>query len=330
MPTTVNAAFQQFNNEHVSLDSDRAEVAKKSRDWLLGQLISLPTKETDFPSLYDGMHIHHGSFSRKTKIRPLDDIDLILTFSGNGATYDTIIYGRNYILRVPYTAPASLRNLCNSDMTLNSTKLINKVLSSLSKIEQYKAAETHKDGEAATLQLSSYEWTFDIIPGFYTDTGYYIIPDGKGGWKGTDPRIDNQRINKMFSLHGDKVRLLIRKAKYWNSRAMMKTIPSYLLENIVLNFCDSGTQLFEYVDVNLINFWNYLTTAIYGQVPDPKGFQGDLNTLTIEDRQKISEKARNAAALGYEAYIAETQEFNHAKAISKWRAIFGDNFPKHE
>ena len=330
MPSTVNAAFEKFNNDHVSLDSVRVEVAKKSRDWLLDQLVSLPSKDSDFPILYDDMHVHHGSFARKTKIRPLDDIDLFLTFAGGGTTYDTVVFGQKYILRVPYTAPTQLRNLCNPDMTLNSTKLINKVISSLGKIEQYKSAETHRDGEAATLQLASYEWNYDIVPAFYTDTGYYLIPDGRGAWKGTDPRIDHQRIQQTSVTHGENARLLIRKAKYWNRRAMIITMPPYLLENIVLNYCDTQAKLSDHVDVNLINFWNYLSDAIFGAVPDPKGFQGDLNTLTDDDKKKISNKARDAAAKGYEAFVAETQEFNHAKAINKWREIFGDNFPPHE
>jgi hypothetical protein len=330
MAKTVNTAFEQFNKEYVSLDPERVDVAKRSRDWLLNQLIALPEKISDFPRLFNDMHVHHGSFSRKTKIRPLDDIDLFLTFTGDGTTYDTLILGEKYTLRVPQGTTSFLRNFCNEDMTLNSKMLINKIISSLDKIEQYKTAEKHRNGEAATLQLSSYEWNFDIVPAFYTDTGHYIIPDGQGSWKATDPRIDHKRVEQVSAIHGDKARRLVRKVKYWNRRAMIKTIPSYLLENLVLNYASSQTSLSDYIDINLVNFWNYLITAIYNPVPDPKGFQGDLNTLEYEDKVKISDKARDSVNKGQEAIYFETKESDHSKAINKWREIFGDNFPKYE
>ena len=180
MATTVNAAFTEFNREIVNLDTDRTKIARSSRDWLFTQLEGLPDKINDFPKLYDGMHIKYGSFSRNTKIKPLDDIDLMLTFAADGTTYSIYSYGKNYSLHVPEHA-TSLRSLCNDDGTLNSIKLVNKLVSSLNEIENYKSAEKHRRQEAATLQLSSYEWNFDIVPAFYTDTNYYIIPDGNGG-----------------------------------------------------------------------------------------------------------------------------------------------------
>lgn len=329
MAKTVNEAFNKFNTDTVNLDPDRTKVARSSRDWLIGQLISLPEKAEDFPKLYENMHIKFGSFARNTKIRPLDDIDLILTFSGEGATYNTVTYGQNYILTVPESAKL-LRKLCNDDGTLNSIKLVNKIVSSLNKIEQYKSADKHRKQEAATLNLNSYEWVFDIVPAFYTDTKYYIIPDGQGGWKATDPNIDQDRVSTINKKYDGKVLQLIRTLKFWNNRASMTTIPSYLFENLVLNFTESKDTLNDYIDINLINFWYYLKTAIYNEVNDPKGFQGNLNTLTYAEKVGISTKANDTYTKGYEAYRIETEEKNQSKSINKWIEIFGDKFPKYE
>ncbi|MCP4705235.1 MAG: hypothetical protein GY865_11545 [candidate division Zixibacteria bacterium] len=63
---------------------------------------------------------------------------------------------------------------------------------------------------------------------------------------------------------------------------------------------------------------------------DPKGFQEDLNSISPEDRSKISNKALEAYEKGYEAYNIETKEKNQEKAINKWHEIFGDAFPKYE
>jgi hypothetical protein len=329
MAKTVNQAFQEFNRDIVNLDKERTDTARSSRDWLIKQLISLQTNADGFPKLYENMHIKFGSFARNTKIRPLDDIDLLLTFSGEGTTYNAIEYGQNYILYVPESA-ILLRKLCNEDGTLNSIKLINKVVSSVNLIDQYKSADIHRRQEAATLNLKSYEWVFDIVPAFYTDTKYYIIPDGKSGWKATNPNIDQERVSDINNKYDKKVLQLIRTLKYWNNRALMTTIPSYLFENLVLNFTERLNSLSEYLDINLINFWNYLKSAIYNPVNDPKGFQGNLNTLSIAERMGIATRANDAYTKGYDAYKIETEEKDQQKAIKKWIEIFGDKFQKYE
>jgi hypothetical protein len=75
MAQTVNAAFEQFLSDKVNLDSDRTQTARGSRDWLFEQIASFQS-DTTFPKSYPEIDIHYGSFARKTKIRPLDDIDL--------------------------------------------------------------------------------------------------------------------------------------------------------------------------------------------------------------------------------------------------------------
>jgi hypothetical protein len=328
MAQNVNGAFTEFNRDSVNLDSDETPIARKSRDWLIKQLENLPNKIDDFPKLYDGMHVKFGSFARNTKIRPLDDIDLILTFSAQSSPHTIITYGHNYILNVPEESK-SLRKLCNDDNTLNSIKLVNKIVSSLDEIEHYKAADKHRRQEAATLKLNSYDWNFDIVPAFYTTSGYYLIPDGEGGWKATDPRIDQNRTTEVNQKHDGNILQIIRTLKYWNRRAKMPTIPSYLFENLVLNFFDSKTEISKWIDVNLINFWLHLKTEIYNTVSDPKGFQTNLNTLSYDDRVKISNKASDTYTKGYDAYMIETKEKNQEKAINKWSEIFGDKFPTY-
>ena len=329
MAKTVGTAFAEFNKDYVNLVSDRTTKARSSRDWLINQLVNLPNKIDDFPKLFDNMSLKFGSFARNTKILPLDDVDLLLTFSADGTTYSTHIYGQNYSLNVPESAK-NLRKLCNDDYTLNSIKVVNKIVNSLNQIEHYKKAEIHRRQEAATLQLDSYEWNFDIVPALHTDTNYYLIPDGSGGWKATDPRIDQKRVNEINQKHNGKILQIIRTLKYWNKRPNMPTISSYFFENLILDFFNSKSEISTYIDVNLINFWHHLQTAIYQSYQDPKGFQGELNNLTFDEKTKIATKASDAYKTGYEAYNAETKESNQEKAINKWREIFGDSFPKYE
>ncbi len=329
MALIVNSAFEEFNKNVVNIDTEKTKKARNSRDWLIEQLISLPSKIKDLPRLYNEKHIKFGSFARNTKIEPLDDIDLILTFSADGATYsESILDSNTYYIHTDKASP-NLKNLANDGGYLNSRRLINKLVSSLQKIPQYYRAEIHRKQEAVTLELLSYEWNFDIVPAFFTVNDFYLIPDGNGNWKATDPRIDQERVSNINQKHNGKILQLIRILKYWNHRTSMLTIPSYLFENIVLNFAEQLSELSDYIDFNLRDFWYYLKDAIYNKVQDPKGFQGNLNVLSFDDKIKISLKANDTYTKALEAIHFETQESNQKKAINKWREIFGNEFPTY-
>lgn len=327
MAKTVNSSFQQFNSNIVNLDPERTKKANSRRDWLWGQLNALETKEDfEFPFKYEFRHIEFGSFARKTKIRELDDIDIMFCLTSNGATY--IQNGGTYTIYTP-NAGDRLKNLSDNGI-LNSRKVVNKLKNSLSEIEHYKSADLHSRGEAATLNLQSYEWVFDIVPCFYTDTNLYLIPDANGNWKASDPRIDQTLVTKTNQNYGGKALQLIRTLKFWNRHNSSFTLGSYLFEQLVLNFLNSKTEVSKYIDFDIRDFFNYLSLHIYHSVNDPKGIQGNLNNLTFEQRESLSEKASWAYEKSIEAIDSEINDSNQEKAINKWREIFGNNYPKYE
>ncbi|MCT3922661.1 nucleotidyltransferase [Elizabethkingia anophelis] len=327
MAKTVGIAFSEFNKETVNLNPDRTSKANSSRDWLWGQLNTLDSKDNlDFPFKYQDKHIKFGSFARKTKIRELDDIDIMFCFIANGATY--LKSGSVYYIHTP-NAGDRLKKLSDNDI-LNSRKVVNKVKNSLSEIEHYKSADIHSKGEAATLSLQSYEWVFDIVPCFYTDTNLYLIPDGNGNWKSTDPRIDQYLVTSTNQNYNGKLLQLIRTLKYWNRYNSSYTIGSYLFEQIVINFAKTRNELSNWIDYDIRDFFYYLKSHIYTDVNDPKGIQGNLNNLTFEQKSSIADKANWAYNKAIEAITAETTEEDQEKAINKWREVFGTKFPIYE
>lgn len=326
MANTVNAAFNEFNKDIVNLDPDRTSTANASRDWLFGQLNGLDSKEDlEFPYKYQEKHIKFGSFARKTKIRELDDVDIMFCLTADGATYSKS--SQTYTIHSG-NAGQRLKNLSDNDI-LNSIKVVNKLKLALSKIEHYKSAELHSRGEAATLSLKSYEWVFDIVPCFYTDTELYLIPDAYGNWKATDPRIDQNLVTTTNQDYSGRALQLIRTLKYWNRHNSSYTIGSYLFEQIAINYIKSKTELSQWIDFDIRDFYNYLTSNIYYSVNDPKGIQGDINTLSFTQRQSISQKAKWAYDKAVEAINAETDEKDQQKSINKWREIFGSKFPTY-
>lgn len=328
MALTVNSAFEEFNKNHVNLTIGNSSTGRSSRDWLIGQLNSLPQKVDAFPRLYSEKHIKFGSFARNTKIKPLDDIDLLLVFDAGEATYSPPnAMSTKYKINTS-TAVQELVNLSDNGK-LNSIKLVNKIVSALKKIEQYKSADIHRRQEAATLNLLSYEWNFDIVPSFYTVKQFYLVPDGEGDWKATDPRIDQKRVTDINQKHDGKILQIIRTLKYWNRRASMPTISSYLFENLVLRYFENRTRVGDYIDLNMRDFYEHLQNAIYSSLYDPKGFQGDLNTLTLEEKDKISIRAKDAFNKAREAQYFEMTLGDNKKAIDKWKEVFGNDFPAY-
>lgn len=331
MAQTVNAAFDQFLADKVNLDPDRTETARGSRDWLYGQIALFQTDST-FPVLWSEYNINYGSFARKTKVRPLDDIDMMIGLHAQGASYLDI----GGVCTVTVNDPSSrLQAFCNDyTNTLNSIKVINKFISKCGDVPQYAKADLKRNGSAAVLKLQSYEWTFDIVPCFMTSPewnrrNYYLIPDGSGNWKKTDPRIDRARVQNINSNHDGHVLNVVRIIKYWNHRPTMPSMSSYLLETIILDYYETkATKASQFVDLEIAPVLEYISTHIYSSVNDPKGIQGDINSLSWDDRTKISVRASTDQQRALEARQLETNK-DHKGSINKWREIFGSEFPTY-
>ncbi|WP_031432511.1 hypothetical protein, partial [Methylomarinum vadi] len=208
MANTVTSAFNEFLRDIVNLDSEQVKKARSSRDWLIEEIHKFPSKNSLFPELYSERDINFGSFARRTKKRPLDDIDMMICLSARGGTYHE--YSHDNIDITIDSDVKSLKDLCNTFTNkLNSIKVVNKFVSALSGVPQYSAlsgvpqyskADINRRQEAAVLNLTSYDWTFDIVPCFFTQEDYYgktfyLIPNGSGVWKKTDPRIDRDSVS---------------------------------------------------------------------------------------------------------------------------------------
>jgi len=332
MVKTVNEAFSVFLRDFVNLDPDETQRARNSRDWLLSQIHLFPDKDPNFPKLYSEKDISFGSFARRTKKRPLDDIDMMIALSAEGGVY------HEFTDRIEIYIDESvyqLKTLCfDNTKTLSSRKVINKFISLLKQVPQYEKTDIKRNMEAATLNLKSYPWTFDIVPCFFTtknqfNRDYYLIPDGQGHWKKTDPRIDRKRVTEINQRHDGNVLNVIRLMKYWNKRPTMPSMSSYLIENMILGFYSTqDTKASGYVYLEVPKVLQYIQTSIYDPINDPKEIQGNINQLSIEDKDKISKRAYCDYSRSLEARALE-QKGNHKLSIAKWSEIFGLNFPTY-
>ena len=329
MPQTVNSAFDTFMRNIVNLEPVDVEGARASRDWLLIQISAVPAQHADFPTLYPDVNIHYGSFARNTKIRELNDVDLIVGLSALGTTY----YDAGTAIHLIVPEGIVLRDLCHDGTSLlNSRKVINRFVGGLRDVPQYERSEIKRNGSAAVLNLQSYSWSFDIVPGFFTTPEidgrtYYIIPDGAGHWMKTDPRVDRDRVSELNQRHGGNVLNAVRLIKYWNQRPTMPTMSSYLLECIVLDYyASNASSAVPWVDLEALSLLDYLSRAVYNSVPDPKRIQGDINTLSADERRAIAARASVDLQKATAARAVEQQD-DHRTAIRLWSEVLGTDFP---
>ena len=223
--------------------------------------------------------------------------------------------------------------------TTSSTRVVNKFVKNLGEVHQYSKAEIKRTGEAATLKLNSYEWNFDIVPCFLTTetdngTTYYLIPNGSGDWKKTDPRKDRLRLSLINQSCNGRVLNVIRVLKAWNQRRNKARIPSYLIETMISNYYEEqisfGKQddVSYYIDIEIIRLLNYLRSVIYSVVPDPKKIAYDINDVGYDEKNSFYSRLcidieKADLARKYES------EGNEKEAIKKWQEIFGSDFPEY-
>jgi len=333
MVKTVIEAFNKFLVDTVNLDPEQTKKARGSREWLVGQIQTFPNNDKKFPNIYTEKNVFFGSFSRRTKKRPLDDIDIMICLRADDCTYNELT--DKIEITVPETATRYLDYVNERTSILNSRKLINSFIAKLANIPQYKKAEIKRNLEAATLNLHTYDWVFDIVPCFITSEDvykktYYIIPDGSGNWKKTDPRLDSERLSNLNKAHEGNLLNVIRAVKYWNNRPTMPIMGSYLLENMILDYYSIKTTVAsKFVDIEIENVLIEIHRRVYNPVNDPKNIQGNLNNLSDEEKKKIGDRAYQDYSKAFDARQLENAK-NYKDSINKWIEIFGDKFPKYE
>lgn len=71
MARTIQSALKQMIEENVNMPSDRVTKARASRDWLLERIENFE-KNTQHLYFCKKFNLHFGSFSRRTKVRPIE------------------------------------------------------------------------------------------------------------------------------------------------------------------------------------------------------------------------------------------------------------------
>lgn len=333
MPYTVNTSFDIYRSTCVDIDAEQVKTARRSRDYLVEQIEKIANNDSSFPRIYGGYKAF-GSFARSTKVRPLDDIDLLFLLNGKGTSV-SMQGGNRCWLKVDTNLAPTLKPYLDNYGYLNSTKVLNKFKSALASIPNYRKADIKRNGVAVVLSLSSYDWVFDIVPSFPvnnysgTATDYYIIPDGTGEWMRTDPRRDQDLITEVNQKHNKLLLPVIRLIKYWNTyRYSPPILPSYYLETMIIMGLRYSFSSISSIKSAIPTVFSNLRSAVLTSCSDPKGLGDNLETgVDWDTRKKVSDAASEMASYAQLALDAENRN-DHKAAIGYWAKIF-PNFPSY-
>nr|WP_139088715.1 hypothetical protein [Oscillochloris trichoides] len=332
MPYTVWGAFDKFRKDCIDLSDTSTKTAIASRDYLFDQIKALAQNNNSFPRLSGG-YLKFGSFARKTKIQPLDDIDILVLLNGKG-TVSSISPSDpfTYWLKIN-DENASLATFPDAYGYVDSNKVMYRIRDLLKTISNYSKAEIHKKLNAVTLKLTSYPWVFDIVPAVPINDGqggigYYLIPNGLGKWIRTDPRKDSDIITSFNTTHNSKFIPTVRLLKYWNARTHKPRLMSYYIETLAIKVFQYATPINEYHSAVKYFFDNcplYLNISC----PDPKGLGPNLDlNIDQQAKQKVSDAMREATGFIYNASIASNVQ-DEKTAIYWWGRVFGSSFPSY-
>ncbi len=177
MPRTVDSAFDQFRRNTVDLEPNDSDTAKSSRGYLYDQLQELHRSHPYPPRMFG--FVPYGSFARKTKVRPLDDIDFLAQLDGTGLSVQP---SSSYLYGLwPNNDRAPLAEFKDTAGWISSIRILNRIRDGLANVPHYKKAELRRSQEVVCLTLKSYPWTFDITPAIRVDNRHSSrIPTTRG------------------------------------------------------------------------------------------------------------------------------------------------------
>jgi hypothetical protein len=339
--STIKAAFNKFQSYIVDLEQTTSETGRASQEYLFEQVKKLSKNHSNFPRLKRN-YIPFGSFARKTKIRPLNDIDLLLLLNGRGISVELSYrqkasgYGVNMtaVCRVKITDIRSpLLSFADNKGYVNSIKILNRIKYHLASVPNYQKADKNRRMQAVTLNLKSHPWTFDIVPAIpihdYQDkVTHFLIPDGYGNWIRTNPKIDAKSLTSVNAKHKGELLPVLRLLKYWNKRKHKPSLSSYYFETLVVQTFQYSPEITSY-PAALEYFFHHCSSYIMSSCPDPKRLGEALDAnVNWDTKQKILKALKNAASHACHAMMAESKN-DQKTAIYWWKKVFGSEFPDY-
>lgn len=160
-------------------------------------------------------------------------------------------------------------------------------------------------------------------PVFEQDDGSFKYPDtyNGGAWKVTKPRAEIAAISEFDSQKNKNLRRLCKMARAWKNKHGVG-MGGLLIDTLAHNFLKSTT---EYDDRSFL-YYDYMSRDFFKYLKDLP-VQEYHAALGSGQRVKVRTKFQNRAKKAYELCIEAIDADGNQNRNSKWRAVYGNQFP---
>ena len=283
---TVPQAFDQLIRGLELTEKEQQEASRQQnvvRDNLRGALTIIH----DFLS---------GSYRRRTAIRPLKDIDLVLVLDA--------------------TRHRDLR----SEPPQKTLGLVRDALA-----RAYpNAAPPRLQSRSVNIEFRGTEIGYDVVPAFRHDGGGYLIPDvDRGSWIRSDPERHREACVAANEATGGMLNPLIKLAKAINARHH-RPLRSFHLE--VMAYSAFQGRPIDYPN-GLRHLLAHLADRVLRACPEPAGLGPNIDQgMTSEERGKICREIQQWMRHADQALDA-ARRGDVAAAHRSWSSLFGPLYP---
>lgn len=288
---TVSEAFQTFKSE-LELPDQKQKLAASAQQELRSRIAN---------HLYVPDSVLVGSYSRHTKIDPLNDIDILLIRNSQ---------------RVGLTTDGS---------GLSPAHALSEVVTAVRQAYP-RTATIETQSRSVNVQLPDLSFGFDIVPAWLRYPDGYWIPDTQfGGWIPTNPDA-HARLMTDANVHCDgKLKPLIKMVKHW-SRNNFDLIRSFHLELICAHiFSREKLTSFSF---GVATFLVHAQKYVGREFLDPAYRSSRVDkVLSQHEETKIRQRMHHDAENSLDALKLEGAG-RQVEAIEKWKYIFMSGFPR--
>jgi Second Messenger Oligonucleotide or Dinucleotide Synthetase domain len=290
---TTGAAFDEFDAA-LNLDQRERELAQRRHREVTEVLMAAGVASSTFLQ---------GSFARKTMLKPLKDVDMIVLLAE--------VYRKAWFIDgqgAPAAAMAVIRQAVAA---------------------RWPSARFDEDKQPAhALQVTFVDcpFTFDLVPAFEdrnTVEGVFIADRDLDRWEWSNTRTLRRVVIERNLLTGGAFVHQVRMGKSFKSNEpTLGKLCGLVIESLwyqaIMKKMPHSTAMVTALD--------HAAVAVMGDVHDPTEVDNLAEDWTQSERFQYSQTFRIAAKRGREA-LRLAADGDHQAAIEIWKTVFGEPFP---
>lgn len=293
MSSKVDQAFSTFDE---NLKLDRRERARAE------QIHNDMREAVSADDLVVGSFLQ-GSFARKTMLKPLKDVDVVLLLNP----------GLRDVLRAPQGPGLAMEAF--------KPRVLAKFPDAL--FDQGDSPS----GKALRVSLPGCPFTVDLVPAFEEDppTEYVLIGDRhEGSWLPTNTRIQRRKVSERNQNTGGQFVHQVRMVKAFRKHHehQLDFVSGIVMESLAFASIRSQLSHVGAVQATL----RHAATAVYGPVYEPAG-EDDVTAKWTLDQRSVAAQVFGYAADAADEAVRLDAAGDPDGAVDAWHALLGPDFP---